>query len=66
MTTMQERLVHEPRRSWLARLLDALLEPPVRVRRLDPRMLPPYLRRDMGLQDPADGRFRPHRPPAGW
>jgi hypothetical protein len=69
MTTMQERMDCETRRFWFARLLDRLLEPsgaPKAVR-LDPRLLPPYLQRDMGLRD-ADGdcRARLERPPARW
>jgi hypothetical protein len=67
MTTVQQRLVFATRRSWYSRLLDALLEPARgRPGRLDPRGLPPYLQRDMGLLDAADESGRPERPPAGW
>jgi hypothetical protein len=67
MTTAQERLVLATRRSWLARLLDALMEPSKgKAARLDPRLLPPHLQRDMGLLDPAARWTRPDRPPAHW
>jgi hypothetical protein len=67
MTTMQERLVFGARRPWFSRLLDNLFEPAKRKGyRLDPRLLPPHLQRDMGLLDPADRWNRPDRPPTGW
>jgi len=66
MTIVQERLASGVPRSWFARLLDALLEPPKRRRRLDPRLLPPYLQRDIGVLDDAAGRDRPDRLRAGW
>lgn len=67
MTTAQERLIFATRRSWLARLLDNLFEPVSRKGyRLDPRLLPPHLQRDMGLLDAADRWTRPDRPPARW
>jgi hypothetical protein len=67
MTTAQERLVFATRRSWFARLLDSLFEPAQhKGHRLDPRLLPPHLQRDMGLQDAADRWSRPDRPPPGW
>jgi hypothetical protein len=68
MTTMQERMDCDTRRFWFARLLESLLEPSKgRGTRLDPRLLPPYLQRDMGLLDAADDcRARPERPPSRW
>lgn len=67
MTTAQERLVLRTRRPWFARLLDNLFEPAERKGyRLDPRRLPPYLQRDMGLLDVDERCDRPARPPAGW
>jgi hypothetical protein len=66
MTTMQQGMAVGARRSRLGRLLDALFEPTKgRPARLDPRSLPPYLQRDMGLPDLADEVCRPERPPAG-
>jgi hypothetical protein len=67
MTTAQEKLVFATRRSWFARLLDALMEPSKgKAARLDPRLLPPHLQRDMGLLDATERYSRPDRPPARW
>ncbi|MEQ1937028.1 hypothetical protein ABMA46_02110 [Mesorhizobium sp. CN5-321] len=67
MTTAQTGPAFETRRSWFARLLDRLLDPPKgKVTRLDPRRVSPHLLRDMGLLDAAVAQERPERPPAGW
>ena len=67
MTTAPERLDFGTRRSWFVHLMDRLLEPPkVKPRRLDPRMVSPYLLRDMGLLDPVDEPTGPERSPARW
>ena len=67
MTTAPERLDFGTQRSWFGRLMDQFLEPSkIKPRRLDPRMVSPYLLRDMGLLDPADEPARPERSPARW